>query len=130
VSLSGPTAPNLASPGASPAQWASGHYVTAEFQEALTATPDPVDWTILGSAVALTPSSVNSANVTYQGSLAFPTTGAFPGAKHRVLFREYEVYAADAQDGVREGIGVVQVGANNTSYRTRLVYADAIAISN
>jgi hypothetical protein len=65
--------------------------------------------------------------VTYQAIVTLPDT-ALPGTKHRILLREYEVFAADAQEPVREGIGVVRIGDPNTSYRTRVVYADAIAI--
>jgi hypothetical protein len=130
VSLSGPTSPNVKSlPGSGAAEWASGHFVTAEFQQATTDNPDPMDWAILGTATTLPPSSVTDGNVTFQATVTFPTASSIAGSKHRILFREYEVYAADAEDGVREGVGVVQVGAPATSYKTRIVYADAVTIN-
>jgi hypothetical protein len=67
--------------------------------------------------------------VTFQATLTFPSGLAAAGSKHRILLREYEVFAADAEDGVREGVGVVQVGFAATSYKTRLVYADALNIN-
>jgi hypothetical protein len=68
-------------------------------------------------------------NVTYQGNVTLPDTAA-AGTKRRILLREYEVFAADPQQGVREGVGVVRVGDPATSYRTRVVYTDAIAIAD
>jgi len=128
VSLSGPTAPNTKTVGAGAAPFASGHTVTAEFQEATTTTPDPIDWKTIAAPVVLAPSTLSGVNVTYQASLAFPTTGVTAGSKHRILLREYEVYAADA--AVADGVGVLRIGDASTSYRTRIVYTDAVAISS
>jgi hypothetical protein len=130
VSLSGPTAANASNITASstPTERASGHYVTAEFQQATTASPDPIDWTILGQATPLQPlAGSNLTNVTYQGTITFPGS-TVAGAKHRILLREYEVFAADAQTGVSDGVGLVQADAGNTSYKLRLVYTDAVTI--
>ncbi len=129
VSLSGPTAPNLPAIPSGATGWASGHFVTAEFQEATTATPDPMDWTTMGDPTMLPPQSVIDGNVTYQASFSFPLAASTPGSKHRILFREYEIYAADAEDGVREATGVVQIGQPSTSYAKRIVYVDAVDIN-
>jgi hypothetical protein len=130
VTLSGVTATNLptALTPVNAAQWSSGHTVTAEIQQATTASPDPLDWTTITAPVMLTPSQLNGYSVTYQGNVALPA-GLPAGSSHRVLFREYEVYAADNQDSVRAGIGIVELGVGNTSYRTRAVYTDAVTIS-
>jgi hypothetical protein len=128
VTLSGPTASNLKVAATTAEQAASGHYVTAEFQEALTASPDPIDWSVLGSRVTLAPTSFGPGGVTYQATMTFPVGSAVTGSKRRILLREHEVYVADAQTGVRDNIGLVQIGEAATSYKLRLVYADAIAI--
>jgi hypothetical protein len=127
VSLTGTTAANIGSPSGL-AQAASGHAVTAEFQEATTASPDDIDWTTIGSVTLLPPSASGNATVTYGASMSFPAYAAIPGAKHRILIKEYEVYATDPQIGVQQGVGVVQVGQPLTPYTQRVVYADAVAI--
>ena len=76
-----------------------------------------------------TPTLSTSATGTFQATLTFPSSLSTPGSKHRVLFREYEIFAADAEDGVRDGVGVVQVGAATTSYKARIVYVDAVTIN-
>ncbi|HEY2515821.1 MAG TPA: hypothetical protein VGI39_33355, partial [Polyangiaceae bacterium] len=77
VSLQGPTAPNLASPvTGSPASMASGHTVTVEFQQALTATPDAMDWSTIGDVTVVPPQTVSGANVTYQTSVTYPSWAA------------------------------------------------------
>ena len=54
-----------------------------------------------------------------------------PGAKHRILVKEYEVFYADNQTGVQQGVGIVQIGQGApTPYTQRVVYADAIVISS
>ena len=131
---SGVTAPNLASPAANLSAMTSGHTVTAEFQQATTTTPDDLDWVTLPNTVTLLtptlPKPVSGVVVTYTGAMTFPSSLAVAGAHHRILFKEYEVYATDAQTGIRLGLGVVQVGQPATSYTQRIVYADAIAISS
>src|SRR5262249_8843337 len=129
VSLSGPTAPNTASTGTTAAQMASGHTVTAEFQEAVTANPDALDWTTIGDVTVLAPLTTDGSSVTYQTTMSYPDWDATPAAKHRVLFREYEVYAADDQVGVSQGKGPVQIGFPNAPYTQRLVYADSVALT-
>jgi hypothetical protein len=130
VSLLGPTAANLTSPSASPVAMASGHTVTAEIQEATTASPDALDWVTIGDVTVLPPAVVSGTSVGYQGELTYPDWNATAGAKHRVLFKEYEIYATDNQVGVRQGTGLVHIGDTVSGpYAQRLVYADAVAIS-
>jgi hypothetical protein len=131
VTVVGPTAPNLKFPNATAVQLASGHTVTAEFQQATTASPDPVDWTTIGSVTTLSPTSFNGVTVSYTAPMAFssvPADQIIAGAKHRILFREYEVFAADNQPGVSQGVGIVQINQPATAYTTRIVYVDAVAI--
>ncbi len=131
VSLTGPTAPNLPSVGGTLASAASGHTVTAEFQEATTAAPDDIDWTTIPNTITvLAPLGGKLPAVTYNASMVFPTSSAIAGAHHRILFKEYEIYYADNQTGVRQGLGVVQLGSPTASYTQRVVYADAITISS
>ena len=73
---------------------------------------------------------MNGASITYAGSVSFPAYAAISGAKHRILVKEYEVYATDAEPGIEQGVGVVQVGQAPRAYTQRIVYADAIAISS
>jgi hypothetical protein len=108
---------------------ASGHTVTAEFQEASGASPDAIDWKTLGTATVLAPSASFGTTTTHQATLTFPSWLASTSAKHRVLVREYEVYGADDQSGVRQGTGIVHIGdTTQNPYAQRLVYADAIGI--
>jgi hypothetical protein len=129
VSVSGLTAPNTGAAGTSPLTAASGHTVTAEFQEATTASPDDIDWYTIGAPTVLNPSSLSGNSVTYTSALVFPSYAATSGTKHRILVKEYEVYSADPQAGVEQGVGVVTIGQSNRPYTQRIVYADAIAIS-
>ena len=133
MSLSGLTAPNtppnLTPSSPTAANMASGHTVTAEFQQATTTNPDAIDWATIGDTTTLVASSLSGVNVAYQGTMTFPSYAAVPGSHHRILFREYEVFAADAENGARDGIGIVQVGQAATSYKTRQVYVDAVSIN-
>ena len=113
--------------------------VTAEFQEAVPATPgatpDPIDWITVGPVNTLTPTTVSGVVVTYQPTLAgaaapmvFPAGASVAGAQHRILFKEYEVYATDP--GVAQGTGLVQIGqATPSPYATRLVYMDTVPVA-
>jgi hypothetical protein len=130
VSVTGITAPNLTVPGASAAQAASGHTVTAEFQEAKTAQPDDIDWQTIGPVTTLAAASLSGTSVTYSAPLVFPSYAAISGTKHRILVKEYEVFSTDPEAGVQQGVGVVQIGAAVRPYTQRIVYADAIGISS
>jgi len=66
--------------------------------------------------------------VTYSAALSFPSTLAISGAHHRILIKEWEIYATDQDAGVDVGIGAVKVGGAPTAYTQRIVYADAILI--
>jgi hypothetical protein len=128
VSVSGITAANQSAVGSTALLAQSGHAVTAEFQEATTANPDDIDWSTIGYVNTLTASSLSGNTVTYTGSIAFPSYDATGGAKHRILFKEYELYPTDPQAGIEQGVGIVQLGGTTTSYTQRIVYADSILI--
>jgi hypothetical protein len=129
ISVAGPTGSNLAwtsAPSAGAA--ASGHTVLAEIQE-LNGADDPLNWTTIGGRVMLNP-QVASSTQTYTGSLTYPRFLAKPGARHRVLIREYEIFATDDQAGVKLANGLVHFGdTTSPAYQQRLVYTDSIEIT-
>jgi hypothetical protein len=117
-------------------QWhkgASGRVVKAEFQESLLARADELDFRVLGSIETLVPHAMSGSGaanplVSFRGSLTIPSV-ANPSAKHRVVIREYERFATDAEEGVARGTAVITDGQPPAPYAERLVYVDTIAVT-
>jgi hypothetical protein len=112
---------------------ASGRTVTAEFQESLTGK-DELDWRLLGTPVVLDPYAVTGSSsaaplVQFRGNMLYPRSRANANAKHRIVIREYEIFATDDQSGVAKGIGVVKIGEAPAPYAQRLVYVDTVEIN-
>jgi hypothetical protein len=128
VTVSGPMASNVALGTApSAATLTSGRAMTVMFQEAVNKRGDAVDWKQVGSQAPLLP-VLSGSSAVFQGNIAYPIA-AKPGARHRILIREYELYGADDQDGVKAGSTILHAGSTTaTPYQQRLVYADAIEI--
>jgi hypothetical protein len=113
---------------------ASGHVVKVEFHESLLERADELDFRLLGTIETLVPyatpgSTLDNPVVSFRGNLTVPSR-ANPGAKHRVVIKEFERFATDPQDGVAKGTTVVKEdGSAPTTFTERLVYVDTITVN-
>ena len=114
---------------------ASGHVVKVEFHESLLERGDELDYRLLGTIETLVPYATTSSTadnpvVSFRGNLPVPSR-ANPGAKHRVVIKEFERFATDPQDGVAKGTTVVKEDGLSlpTTYTERLVYVDTISVA-
>jgi hypothetical protein len=125
VTVTGAVGSNTNATNPNVLQAASGHYVTAEFQQARTDGKDALDWTTIGNVAPLPPQLVGG-QVSFSGVLALQV--ATPGKLHRVLVKEYEIFQTDDQTGVAQKHEPLVPGGAVVPVTYRLVYADGIPI--
>jgi hypothetical protein len=113
---------------------ASGHVLTAQFEQSTVPNPGDLDWAPLATdpAIVLDPCQTGDATNNYSTLLSFkgtlvPKSTAPAGLKRRVVVREWEVYEADAMSD--DTSFTVHVGSGESvKSRARVVYTDILPL--